>query len=78
MYFFILDHLLEDLQNTVSRPGSSLGNAYTTESRTVHYESSKGDGTHGRVQHLHAANPTVTVTENVSYKVNTIFCTGSR
>lgn len=73
-----VDHLLEDLQSSVSRPGSSLGNAYH-ETRTTTYTSGTGHGAHakgdslGRVQYLQPANPTTIINDDYNYKViNTI------
>lgn len=61
-----LDHLLEDLQSTVSRPGSSLGNANAYRETTRTSYAGKGDS-HTRVQHLTAANPTTIVTDDPAY-----------
>lgn len=69
LFFLIVDHLLEDLQNSVSRPSSSLGhNSASTYKETSKYITSNTDGygktnSLNRVANIKAANP---VTEYLS------------
>ncbi|XP_066151110.1 uncharacterized protein [Euwallacea fornicatus] len=68
-----LDNLLEDLQNSVSRPGSSLGqNASSSYKETSKYISSSGDGygrtnSLNRVTNLKSANPITEYSSDDAY-----------
>lgn len=68
-----LDYLLEDLQNSVSRPGSSLGqNASSSYKETSKYISSSTDGygktnSLNRISNVKAANPVTEYSSDDAY-----------
>lgn len=63
-FYLLTDYLLEDLQNSVSRPGSSLGNNYTS-TRTQALETGKNN-TLNRLN-VKASNPVTEYSSDDTY-----------
>lgn len=66
-----LDHLLEDLQSSVSRPGSSLGNpissnTYSGSKAVANYDSGRTNSL-SRITNLKSANPVTEYSSDDSY-----------
>lgn len=89
--FLVADHLLEDLQSSVSRPGSSLGSAaphtYRETSRNVSSYDSGRSNSLNRITNLKPQNPVTDYSSDDAYsytvgtkqnKITIFYCICSR
>lgn len=63
----LVDNLLEDLQSSVSRPGSSLGNSYRETTKTVNGFDSGRTNSLNRVTHVKSSNPVTEYSSDDAY-----------